>query len=367
MVDFYPKPGTALKALRAVTYYAFLFLIVCLLLGPQNAWVLKTPQNLLLELLWLLIMVFVVLTLPVLDKLLRLIAKDLQIIAQMPPRLFIGGAALLFFTLAGFLSLRVFGGIPQITDTHAQYVHAKAFATMNLVLSKHPLSEFFQFHAMGIHGDQWLSVYAPGHIIMLALGHLLGAPWLVNPFMGAMTLVTIFLLVREISGQSVAYIAVALTLISPFILYMSAEYMNHSTCMFFATFFLFAYIRQHRTQELLFAFLAGFCAAYAFITRPQTMLFFAVPVAVHASYCLLTHFSLRWRATLFMWAGILPLLAFYLYYNEAISDSPWRQGNVQPEQYLKPFEDWRDIPWSYHWSRASRYIDLYHSGSSDGG
>lgn len=276
------------------------------------------------------------------------------------PAYMVGLMMALFFNLAAFATQHLFGGVPHVADAHAQYFHAKAFAEFRLGHPEPAQPDFFNFQTTGFRNNYWYSLYPPGYLVPLGIGHKLGFPWLVNPALGALTLLAVFLLAREITSRGVGYCAAALMLISPFILFMSAGFMNHATCAFFATLFLFFYIRQHKTSSWQYALLAGLSVGFAFITRPQTILFFALPVAVHAIASTCVAFRQRWRGALLMLAGFSLMVAFYLYYNTVLSGAPWLQGGADPTHYLKRFSDWEKINFQAHWARVNSYFYAYH-------
>lgn len=254
----------------------------------------------------------------------------------------VGGMAVFYFLLTASLSQILFSGQPHVADTHSQYVHGKIIASGHLYLPSHPLSHFFNFQSM-INNGRYYSVYAPGHVLMLGLGHAIGFPWLMNPFSASLTVIAIYLLAREIAGKAAGYIASALMLTSPFMTFMSSEYMNNVTCELFLTLFLFCYIRQHKTRKLTYALLAGACVGYAFITRPQTTLPFALPVAFHAVYTLIRNPKACWRATLALAGMFAFFVGCLLYYNVLMNDNPFIQSGTDPLQFIRPFFTWQKI------------------------
>ena len=239
-------------------------------------------------------------------EMLSIVGKQCQRFATLPDYLLVGALAVIYVILTASLSQILFEGLPHVADTHSQYVHAKIFASGHLYLASHPLARFFDFQTM-VNDGRYYSVYAPGHIALLALGYALGFAWMVNPLSGGLTVIGVYLLGREIGGKSAGYIASALMLTSPFMVFMSSEFMNNVTCELFLTFFLFTYIRQHKTQDIRYALMAGCCVGYAFITRPQSTLPFALPVAAHALAALIKSPKTRWKNTL--WSAIEPHLA----------------------------------------------------------
>jgi len=78
--------------------------------------------------------------------------------------------------------------------------------------------------------------------------------------------------------------------LSPFILFMSSEFMNHaSTLLFFALFVLF-FAKTIRTGRIGHALIAGASLGMILLIRPLTAVGLAVPFCIYACYLLVTRF-----------------------------------------------------------------------------
>ena len=141
------------------------------------------------------------------------------------------------FLLTNIISFFAFEHLPHIQDSVAQVFHGKIFAAGRLTAPSPPLRDFFYYQHM-INNGQWYSQYPPGHSFLMMLGVLAGAPWLVNPLLGSATIVLLYFLGREIYSDAIGRLAAVLGLFSPFILFMSSEFMNHTTALFLFTAFL---------------------------------------------------------------------------------------------------------------------------------
>jgi len=240
--------------------------------------------------------------------LLSRLGRLMDMIGAIPPKWYVGGAMCLFLAAAVTLSLVMFDGMPHIADTYSQYVHAKIMARGNLYEPTHKFPQFFHFQTMINENGKYFSGYPPGHIFMLAIGVFFHVPWLVNPLLGALSVGAIYLLTNELANRRAAYVAVALALTSPFILFMSSEYMSHATALLFLTLFIYGYIKFQKTHAPRFAWMAGACIGYAMLTRPQAALPFATPVMLHALWLVYTQ-PKRYLPTLAYMAGAFVLLA----------------------------------------------------------
>lgn len=97
-----------------------------------------------------------------------------------------------------------------------------------------PEPNFFE-NALVIHSDKWYTQYPPGYPVLLALGVLMGVPWLVNPILAALTIAGIYLIANELYGRNIAKLSALLACTSSFFLFMSSEFLSHSSTLFFIT------------------------------------------------------------------------------------------------------------------------------------
>lgn len=248
----------------------------------------------------------------------------LQRILNISPKYFVAFCVLAFFVLTGALSQLLFDGIPHVADTHVQYMQSKIFADGKLYALSHPLREFFDFQN-AINDGKYYSGTFPGHPMLLAIGQLLGVPWLINPLMGALTVWAVYLLANELAGRAAGYVAACLMLISPMIVFMSSEYMNHASTIFFLTLFLYAYIKSLKTNDYRFYLLAGLSVGFALIIRVQSTVPFALPIALHAIWVFIRNPN-RQLNSIIMLLGFSVFLAFLLYFQYRTTGSPWVNG-----------------------------------------
>jgi hypothetical protein len=192
-------------------------------------------------------------------------------------RAFLGFLCLAFLLLTAKISTSVFGGIPHIQDSEAQYVHARIFAGGAITAPSHAIPQFFPMPLMLNRGGEWYSQFPPGHTALLALGHLVRAPWLVNPALGSLLILAVYFLARETHGRRVARLSALLTLLCPFVVFMSSEYMNHASALLFATLFALFFVRSIRRGSAIDGVAAGAALGMVFIIRPYTAFGISVP------------------------------------------------------------------------------------------
>lgn len=251
------------------------------------------------------------------------IALGLQRAGGCPGFLLVAGLALVFFGLTAYASQALFDGIPRLLDSQGMFMHARLLAEGKWCGTQHSLPQFFAFSSAYIQDGKFCSTSYPGHLLLLALGFKAGFPWLVNPLLGGLGVVAIFLLGRTMDGRTTGLIAALLALCSPYMLIMSSEYMNSTTTLLCLTLFFYAYIRMLDTGLRRFALLAGIALGYALITRLHSAIPFAFPILLHAARTFIRAPSRHGLNMGIMALAASCFVAFLLYYNMQITGDPF--------------------------------------------
>ncbi len=242
-------------------------------------------------------------------------------LGRLPSGAYAGALALALVVAGFFLSDVLFTRNPHLVDTIAQLFQARIFAGGSLTAPAPQDLEFFIAQHIVTRDGQWFSQYPPGHPALLAVGVLVGLPWLVNPLFAAGTLVLVYLTGRRLTSEGTAKLATFLFLISPFVLIMSASYMSHVTTAFFLALALYAAVRSADAPSgQLWPVIMGLALAAGATVRPLE--------------------SAAWTAVLGLWLlgrsgwrpafaagaactlGMIPLLA----YNASTTGHPLRFG-----------------------------------------
>lgn len=232
---------------------------------------------------------------------------------------------LLSFLWINLISLGVFEHTPRYSDSCAYLFQARLFAEGLLYASPPSDPEFF-LAPHTILTDKWYSQYPPGHPALLALGVLLGIPWIVNPLLGALTIVCIYLLAKEVYEDSIARLSAVLASISSFFLLMSSEFMAHTSTLFFMTSAVLSFVWMLKgKRSLLSAVACGVSLGIAVLCRPYTTICICVPLGIAA---LVKRKQLLLRQVL---VGLIPLLVgcvVFLAYNFATTGHPLIFGYI---------------------------------------
>jgi hypothetical protein len=209
-------------------------------------------------------------------------------------------AASLGFT--SFIALAQYHAQPHILDASAYYFQAKVFATGRLAAPVPEQLGAFQGPFMVAHDGRWFTLFAPLTSVLLAVGILIGVPWLVEPVLGTLALWGLYRIAKRLFGARTALLALALGVLSPFYSYLAASYLSHTVALFFVVYFVLFLLRftdEYRARELA---LAAVCASGMLLTRELT----AALVGFGATAWI---FGLSWRGLLQAWRRVLPALA----------------------------------------------------------
>lgn len=174
--------------------------------------------------------------------------------------------AVLLFVTCVYFSHHCFGLIPHVEDSIAQLLQARVFALGHAAAEPFTPKEFFFFGFM-VDFDRWFSQYSPGHPLLLTLGVLIGYPHLINPLLGAIAIILFYFFMKNTDNANLARWGVWAMALSPYVIFMNSEFMNHATAL---TSSLLGWLALKKAGEgrkswLILSGLAfGYCAA----TRP---------------------------------------------------------------------------------------------------
>ena len=177
------------------------------------------------------------------------------------------------FVAANFISWKVFDHIPHVSDEIAQLFQAKIFAHGMLTAPLPPIIDFFRYHYDNmIFTTRWYSQYPPGHPFFLMLGLLAKVPWLINPLFASLSVILLYKNALLYYGEKEAKLSVILFCVSPFVLFMSASFMNHVSTLFFLLLFLYTLNKADSTpSQFLCSSFPDFLLAYYLILEQEML------------------------------------------------------------------------------------------------
>lgn len=245
-----------------------------------------------------------------------------RILVAIPPRIF---AALAFAVALGtgiWACFAVQKGVPDVPDELSYLHQARGFADGELAPASPPLEEF-HYTSWAIHdGGRWYSVFPPGYGVLLAAGVKAGAPWLVNPILGALLALALFALGRDIFGGDGigARAAVLVYLGSWFRMMHAGSFMAHPTATLFTILAALGVLRGVTAGgSWRWGAVAGASGAALLATRPLNAVLLAVALLPFVVRAFAERAPLK-RAIPVL-AAALPILVGYGLYNRALTGS----------------------------------------------
>lgn len=211
-------------------------------------------------------------------------------------------------------------GFPNSGDEYAYLYQAATFAEGRLWNQAPIRPEAFAFNYI-VHDDgRAYGSFPIGWPLLLALAMELRLPtWLVSPLLGAATLGLVARLGARLYTPRVGILAAFVTGASPFFLFNAASYFSHTLCGALLLGAACLAARADRSSAWV-ALGVGFLLGWAVITRYFTGTIVAIPIAL----LLLRPGVPVVRTAALVAMGGLPWLVILLWYNDAMTGSPWQ-------------------------------------------
>lgn len=136
--------------------------------------------------------------------------------------------------LASLFALTVLHGAPSLEDDIAMSWQAKTIASGRWYLPPPPEAESLKLWLLVNDGTKWFGYSPPGWPLVLAVGFLLGVPWLINPLIGGATLVLVHRVCERLHGARIANVSAVLLAVSPWFIAMSGSWLAHPLTLLLA-------------------------------------------------------------------------------------------------------------------------------------
>lgn len=122
----------------------------------------------------------------------------------------------------------VFRAEPFCMDEYGYLYQAEIFAGGDTHLEQPPALEPLRELYVEAHDGKLFSKYPPGFSMVLAIGVELGVPFAINPLLGAITLLLLYVVVRRLAGERAAIAAQLILATNPFFVAYSASLFAHA-------------------------------------------------------------------------------------------------------------------------------------------
>jgi len=198
--------------------------------------------------------------------------------------------ALLALGLTAWISWHVFERMPHLEDEFANLWQAEVMAKGELVQPSPPFAKSFLVPFVVDYQGVRFGKYPPGWPAALSLAIRVGAPWLANSCLAALSVWLTYRLGTRLAGQGVGLLAAFLLLLSPMFLMLSSGLMSHGLSLALAMGFTLSWWdifsvdgAGGRMPRGLPIAVAGTSLGLLGLTRPLTAAGVFLPFMVHAA------------------------------------------------------------------------------------
>lgn len=228
--------------------------------------------------------------------------------------------AVWIFGIAVLLSVFAYERHPHVPDEVSYIYNANYFAAGRLSAPAPPVPEAVEVYLVDCNDERCISPVPPGWPVLLAIGSFFDLPWLVNPVLGSINVVLIFLLLLRLYDRCIARIGVLLVSASPWYLFMAMNFMTHMASLTWALLATLSVVEMRRTRSSLPGIPGGLAIGCVSLTRPLEGLMVATVLGLVA-------LGIKGRYVRLAPVAVLGLSAFatgalVLPYNQATTGDP---------------------------------------------
>ena len=189
--------------------------------------------------------------------------------------------------LYAFSARYVFSGRPLLVDEVIQLYQARLFASGRIAGTVDAVPELFSALFLLERHGRVFSQFPPGGPLVLAVGIVMGAVWLIVPLCGALSVACFASMSRrvEIDRPGVSLLASLLFAFAPYMIFMSGSQMNHVPTLLGVVLALLGLERATSidmipARRLLWGFICGAGLGFSATIRPPDAAAFAAPIAL---------------------------------------------------------------------------------------
>ena len=208
-------------------------------------------------------------------------------IVQLAKRLSSSKILLILFFLSSFLFMASFASsvLLRFPDTGSEYNYTYQAETFlkGRLWNKPPPQDFFTPDSPMVNKNgKWLTRSFPGWPFLLSIAKILRIPaWLLNPALGTISLIILFLLGKLLYNNTIGLLSAAAALCSPFFLFNTSSFEPHTSCGLLIILAVYFYYSLYFEKNRLYPYvLTGICLGAAFLIRPFSTLCCLVPLLI---------------------------------------------------------------------------------------
>ncbi len=170
--------------------------------------------------------------------------------------------------LAALLSYFAYEQHPHVPDEFAYLIHARYLAQGVLTMPAPPVPDAFESYLMFVVDKVWYPSPPPGWPAALAIGMLLGVPWLVNPVLAGANVLLSYLLLQELYSRRTARLGLLLLGFSPWFILMGMNFMTHMFTLLCTLLAVIGVAWARRAGRAGWAWLGGISLGMIAVIRP---------------------------------------------------------------------------------------------------
>lgn len=211
---------------------------------------------------------------------------------------------------------------PHIPDEFAYIYQSNYFSEGRLHSPAPPVPEAVEAFLIDCNNERCISPLPPGWPIVLALGALYEAHWLVNPILAGINVLLLYILLHLLYDRYTARLGILLLSTSPWYLLMAMSFLTHVFSLTCALIAALAVTQMYRHRNSFWGIPGGLAIGMLSLTRPLEGLMVACTLGVAALFIPGKRMRLAPAATLTissMAGGTATLL-----YNQALTGNPFR-------------------------------------------
>jgi len=224
-----------------------------------------------------------------------------------------------------FFSSSVFNFRPHNVDSVAQMFQARIFTSGRFLLPSFEHPEFFSTLNTINDSSGWYSQYPPGHSAILAFGLLLGIEKFLPALLSFGSVIFFYLFMKNMFDSRSAQVALLLSVVCPFFLFMGAGYMNHVSALFFISAAYYFFSKWYLFGKHVDIFVGGVMFGGVFLSRPLDAFALGLPLALIIISRIIRK-KASWITIPFGLLGFMPFVGLFLAYNQRTTGNAFLTG-----------------------------------------
>lgn len=184
--------------------------------------------------------------------------------------------ALAALITSAWVATNVLGGLPHQIDGVVYLLQARWLLDGEVAPAASAIQDHLRVPFTYLVGGRWIGHYPVGWPALLALGLLVGAPQLVNPVLGALLIVVVFAVGRELDGTATGLVAAVLASTSPLLRLLSGSMFPHIACAVLTMVALWFAVLAQRRRGWWWGAGAGAALGLCLAIRPLSAVMTAV-------------------------------------------------------------------------------------------